>query len=117
MSMLSLTMQSPANSKLSHGNSVREGSEISYTSPGTSSLEVMYRPVTGKHTPWLNRQSTDKTGSARLVHYSHIVTAPADVALSTDQRDTKVRRIELTERVSSNVVVMLATDMMKMQTA
>ena len=115
--MLSLTMQSPANNKLSHGNCVREGSEISYTSPGTSSLEVMYRPVIDKHTSRLNGQGTDKTGFARLVHHSRILTAPVNVAWSIGQRDTSVRRIELTERVSSSVVVMLATDMMKIQTA
>ncbi|KAL9587720.1 MAG: hypothetical protein Q9212_000011 [Teloschistes hypoglaucus] len=44
VSMLSLTMQSPASSKLSHGSCVKDGSETSYTSPGTSSMLVTWRP-------------------------------------------------------------------------
>lgn len=45
VSMLSLTMQSPASSRLSHGSWVRDGSDTSYTSPGTSSLLSTCRPV------------------------------------------------------------------------
>lgn len=44
VSILSLTMQSPVNRRLSHGNCVIEGSDTSYTSPGTSSPLSTCRP-------------------------------------------------------------------------
>lgn len=43
--MLSLMMQSPARRRLSQGICDRDGSETSYTSPGTSSLERAERPT------------------------------------------------------------------------
>src|ERR1700759_2202640 len=86
-SMLSFTMQAPERRRLSHGICVRLGSVTSYTSPGTRSPEAIERQKPLRRT--LTSHSNLETSLNRFI-----------VAL-----------------VSIKVVVMLTTEMAKMQAA
>ena len=70
MSMLSLIMQSPDNSKQSHGTWVRDGSETSNTSPGTRSTDETVRPVYSMSSRSMCKKpfSTYKIRSVEPVH-------------------------------------------------
>jgi hypothetical protein len=87
VSMLSLMMQSPASRRLSQGNCVKDGSETSYTSPGTRSPDSAARQK-----PFL---------STRTSH---------------SNREISLKRF-IVDLVSMTVVVMLNTEIMKIANA
>lgn len=85
VSILSFTIQSPARSRLSQGNCSKEGSEISYTSPGTRSVLATCRPVSNQY--FLKRRvlKTHKIHFVKLSPHTRSVKALEDVSLSVRQ--------------------------------
>lgn len=111
-------MQSPASNKLSQGNNDKDGSEISYTSPGTSSVLITCRPE--KKSTFFSRDALwnyYRNHCVGLESHTRTLKVHEDEPWSICQLEKSLGIGILTDLVSRSVAVILMTEMKKMQIA
>ncbi len=119
LNMLSLTIQSPANKRLSQGNCVKDGSDTSYTSPGTSSPLSTCRPE--RYLSGIGSETFQSLTKA-VPQNPHLTLEARNLSetlhcLAVSQYAQEAVMNCPTDLVSIKVVVTLITDIRKMQIA